>query len=315
MMKELRIATRGSALALWQANHVRALLLAEHPGLAVSLLPITTRGDQIVDRPLAEIGGKGLFVKELERALLAGEADIAVHSMKDVPGQLPAGLHVPVVLAAADPRDALVSPHYRSLDALPQGARIGTSSLRRQCQLKRLRADLRMGLLRGNLGTRLAKLDAGEFDALLLAGAGLERMGWGERIAAWLVPELMLPAVAQGIIGIECRQGDAAVAQLIAPLADAPSLLRVTAERAFSIRLGANCEVPVAALAQLHEGEIRLRGLVGRPDGSEVIEAEHRGRSDQAAALGCAVAEELLARGARQILVELGAHPPLETEP
>jgi hydroxymethylbilane synthase len=298
----LRIATRKSPLAMWQAEHVAASLRATHPGLQVELLGMSTQGDKILDTPLAKIGGKGLFVKELEQGMLEGRADIAVHSMKDVPVELPAGLHLPVIMAREDPRDAFVSNRYASLDELPEGARVGTSSLRRQCQLADRRPDLLIQPLRGNVNTRLAKLDAGDYDAVILAAAGLKRLGFAERIRACIPPEDSLPAIGQGAVGIECRSDDARVNALIAPLHHAETAARVRAERAMNHRLHGGCQVPIGGYALLEQDTLWLRGLVGTVDGSEVIRAEIRGPVSAAEDLGTALAEELLDHGARAIL-------------
>jgi hydroxymethylbilane synthase len=300
--KRIRIATRKSPLALWQAEHVRGLLERTHPGLQVELVTMSTQGDKILDAPLAKIGGKGLFVKELEQSLLEGQADIAVHSMKDVPVELPEGLHLPVVLTREDPRDAFVSRRYERLDQLPHGARVGTSSLRRQAQLHALRPDLEILSLRGNVGTRLRKLDDGEFDAIVLASAGLIRLGLAERITQRLETDLCLPAIGQGVIGIECRSGDAAVHGLIAPLNDSTTQICIAAERALNARLQGGCQVPIAGHATLQGGNVSVHGLVGYPDGSRVIRGHAAGTTAEAAAVGMALAEDLLARGARTIL-------------
>lgn len=303
----IRIATRKSPLALWQAHHVRALLQEAHPGIEVELVGMTTQGDRILDAPLAKVGGKGLFVKELEQGLLAGEADIAVHSMKDVPVELPAGLHLPVVLHREDPRDAFVSNTYPDLQSLPAGARVGTSSLRRQCQIQARYPHLRIFSLRGNVGTRLAKLDGGEYDAIILACAGLKRLGLGERITRHLEPEESLPAIGQGAIGIECRSGDPVINGLLAVLDDPDTHVRVRAERALNARLQGGCQVPIAGHATLEGGELLLRGLVGRPDGSEMVHGEIRGRPEDAERLGTTLADDLLSRGAGVILKEMMA--------
>lgn len=303
----LRIATRKSALALWQAEHVRQGLQLHHPGLQVELVTMTTRGDQILDAPLAKVGGKGLFVKELEQAMLEGRADIAVHSMKDVPVELPAGLELAVVLEREDPRDAFVSNSYASLEELPPGARVGTSSLRRQCQLRAVRPDLALHDLRGNVNTRLDKLDRGDYDAIVLACAGLKRLGFSARIRQELGPEIILPAIGQGAIGIECRGDDAAVKALIAPLAHARTSDRLRAERAFNRRLNGGCQVPIAGYAELDHGVIVLRGLVGSPDGSQLIQGVISGRPEDAEELGQVLAEDLLGRGAGAILDALYA--------
>jgi hydroxymethylbilane synthase len=307
-MPTLRIATRRSPLALWQAEHVAQRLMAAHPGLTVELVPMTTRGDRILDVPLAKVGGKGLFVKELEQGLLAGDADLAVHSMKDVPVDLPAALHLPVVLAREDPRDAFVSVRHAGLAALPAGARVGTSSLRRQVQLLERRPDLQISPLRGNVGTRLDKLDHGEYDAVVLASAGLRRLGLAARITEHLPPEVLLPAIGQGAIGIECRRKDPRTEALIGVLDDPQTHTRVRAERALNARLAGGCQVPIAGHAVLVEGRLELRGLVGRPDGSQVVRGLARGTAEQAQELGEALAEELLARGAGAILREIGQH-------
>jgi hydroxymethylbilane synthase len=301
----LRIATRKSPLALWQAEHVKARLMTLHPGLQVELLTMSTQGDKILDTPLAKIGGKGLFVKELERALLDGEADIAVHSMKDVPVELPGGLHLPVILEREDPRDAFVSSKFASFEALPEGARLGTSSLRRQCQLRALRPDLQILDLRGNVNTRLKKLDDGEYDAIILATAGLVRLGMGDRITVALAPETSLPAIGQGAIGIECRENDPRVESLIAPLDHAVTHTCVAAERAMNTRLGGGCQVPIAGFAMFAGDSLHVRGLVGRTDGSELLRSEFFGRAEEAVNMGVALAEELLARGADEILEQL----------
>ncbi len=247
----LHIATRKSPLALWQAEHVRARLLALHPGLRVELVTMTTRGDQVLDSPLAKIGGKGLFVKELELGMLDGSADMAVHSMKDVPAEFPEGLGLGAILEREDPQDAFVSNRYASIDDLPDGACVGTSSLRRQCQLRALRPDLRIRDLRGNVGTRLARLDAGDYDAIVLACAGLKRLGMQQRITRALPPEQMLPAIAQGVIGIECRNDDARLLELVQPLNHQPTVLRTRAERSMNATLATGCQAPVAGYAEI----------------------------------------------------------------
>jgi hydroxymethylbilane synthase len=301
-VKTLRIGTRKSPLALWQAEHVRARLTALHPGLAVELVTMTTEGDKILDTPLAKIGGKGLFIKELEQALLDGRADIAVHSLKDVTVTLPDGLHIPVIGEREDPRDAFVSNRHDTLAALPAGSRVGTSSLRRQCQLRALFPQIEVVTLRGNVNSRLTKLDRGEFDAILLAAAGLKRLGFESRIRAILPPELLLPAVGQGAIAIECRRDDVEVNQLIAPLHHAPTAVRVAAERALNAGLEGGCQVPIAAYAELEDHTLHLRALVGEPDGSRLIRGDVQGEAARAEQLGADLAAELLARGARQIL-------------
>ena len=305
MSDTIRIATRKSPLAMWQAEHVAVALRRKHPGLAVEILGMTTRGDKILDAPLAKVGGKGLFVKELEQGLLAGTADIAVHSTKDVPVDLPAGLHLPVILEREDPRDAFVSNRFERLADLPLGARVGTSSLRRQCQLTARRPDLDIQPLRGNVNSRLAKLDGGEFDAILLAAAGLIRLGFAARIRSRLTIEESLPAIGQGAVSIECRENDAPTLELLAPLHHPDTADCIRAERAMNRRLLGGCQVPIAGHALLEGDDLRLRGLVGTPDGSRVLIAEHRASRDQAEALGTRVAEDLLAQGAGDILMAL----------
>ena len=305
MKKKIVIATRKSELAMWQARHAEALLRKAHPGLEVELSPMVTRGDIILDQPLARIGGKGLFLKELEKALLDGAADIAVHSMKDVPVEFPDGLHLAVIMDREDPRDAFVSNRYDGIDALPDGACVGTSSLRRQCQLANRRPDLRIEPLRGNVNTRLAKLDAGDYDAIILAAAGLLRLGMADRVRSRIGIEDSLPAIGQGAIGIECRSDDPRVNALIAPLHHLPTAQRVLAERAMNERLNGGCQVPIAGHAVHEEGRLRLWGLVGSPDGSELMRAEHSGAPEDAGAIGRAVADDLLAQGADRILEAL----------
>ncbi len=301
----LRIATRKSPLALWQAEHVRQRLQAFHPELTIELVTMSTQGDRVLDSPLAKIGGKGLFVKELENGMLEGRADIAVHSMKDVPAGLPDGLDIGAILEREDPRDAFVSNAYASVEVLPHGARVGTSSLRRQCQLRAIRPDLVILDLRGNVNTRLSKLDNGDYDAIVLAAAGLKRLGMEERIARALSPEEMLPAIAQGVIGIECRSNDARVIALIKALNDPYTALRTTAERAMNARLAGGCQAPVAGYSELDGDLLHLRGLVGRADGSDMVHGDISGPPADAASLGEQLAEDLLARGAKSILDEL----------
>ena len=299
----IRIATRRSRLALWQAEHVAARL-REH-GSEVELVPMVTQGDRILDRSLALVGGKGLFIKELEVALAEDRADIAVHSMKDVPARIPEGFMLASVLAGASPLDALVSGRHASFDALPQGARVGTASIRRRCQLLHARPDLVVGMVRGNLDTRLGKLDADEFDAIILACAGLERLGLAERIRERLTPELSLPAIGQGVVGIECRAGDEVVARQLAVLHDADTAQRVAAERALGAALGGDCSSPIAAFAEhIGSGQLRLRGRVGAADGSILLHAAAEGSASDPAALGAGVAESLLAQGAARLLRE-----------
>lgn len=301
-MNILRIGTRKSPLALWQAEHVRHRLEALHPGLRVELVTMTTEGDKLLDAPLAKVGGKGLFIKELEHALLERRTDIAVHSLKDVTVTLPEGLHIPVIGEREDPRDAFVSNRFDSLAALPAGARVGTSSLRRQCQLRARYPRLEIVNLRGNVNSRLAKLDAGEFEAIILACAGLKRLGFEQRIRAELAAEVLLPAVGQGAICIECRTDDPEVNRLIAPLHHPASATRVAAERALNARLEGGCQVPIAAYAELDDDLLHLRALVGEPDGSRVIHGDIQGEAVRAAALGTDLAEQLLSCGARTIL-------------
>ncbi|MEG3128902.1 hydroxymethylbilane synthase [Pantoea cypripedii] len=304
--KIFRIATRQSPLALWQAQYVQQRLMAAHPGLRVELVPMVTKGDVILDTPLAKVGGKGLFVKELELAMLENRADLAVHSMKDVPVDFPEGLGLVTICEREDPRDAFVSNHYDSIDALPQGAVVGTSSLRRQCQLSARRPDLVIRSLRGNVGTRLGKLDAGDYDAIILAAAGLIRLGLEDRIRLALPAELSLPAVGQGAVGIECRLDDAELITLLQALNDGDTAVCVRAERAMNTRLEGGCQVPIGSFAVLEEGDqLWLRGLVGSPDGSQMITGERRGPRDQAEKMGISLAEELLENGARDILREV----------
>jgi hydroxymethylbilane synthase len=301
----LRIATRKSPLALWQAEHVAARLKAAHPGLEVELIGMSTQGDRILDTPLAKIGGKGLFVKELEQGMLRGEADIAVHSMKDVPAELPEGLHLAGILEREDPRDAFVSNRFSNLDELPNGAVVGTASMRRQCQIAARRPDLKILPLRGNVNTRLKKLDDGEFDAIILASAGLKRLGFGHRITAVIEPERSLPAIGQGAIGIECRGEDERVNRLLAPLHHQATAVCVSAERAMNHRLQGGCQVPIAGFAVLEGGDLYMRGLVGSADGSRILRGERRGLAADAERLGVELAEELLAAGADAILAAL----------
>lgn len=305
MSADIIIATRESPLALWQAHFVRDALLAAHPGLSVDLLGMTSRGDQVLDVPLAKVGGKGLFVKELETALLDRRAHIAVHSMKDVPMDFPEGLELGVICEREEPADAFVSNRYASFDELPAGAVVGTSSLRRECQLRERRPDLEVRFLRGNVNTRLRKLDEGEYDAILLACAGLLRLGMGDRIRAAIPISDSLPAGGQGAVGIELRSGDARTRELLAPLHHVATAERVLAERALNRHLQGGCEVPIAAYA-VHEGEaLWLRGLVGRPDGSATLRAEGRGSRHDPEALGVSVADQLLDAGAADILAEV----------
>ena len=305
MPADVVIATRESPLALWQAYFVRDTLLETHPGITVELLGMTSRGDQILDVPLAKVGGKGLFVKELETALLDGRAHIAVHSMKDVPMEFPEGLELAVICEREEPADAFVSNRYENLDALPAGAIVGTSSLRRECQLRANRPDLEVRFLRGNVNTRLRKLDDGEYDAIILACAGLIRLEMGERIRARIPVTDSLPAGGQGAVGIEIRSDDTATRKLLEPLHHGPTAERVLAERALNRRLQGGCEVPIASYA-VHEGDqLWLRGLVGRPDGSHTLRADARGSREDPEALGISVADSLLEAGAAEILAEV----------
>lgn len=305
MSNIIRIATRKSPLAMWQAEHVSALLTKLHPGLEIQIVGMTTKGDKILDAPLAKVGGKGLFVKELEQGMLEGVADIAVHSMKDVPVDFPEGLHLAVIMDREDPRDAFVSNRFEGLDDLPQGACVGTSSLRRQCQLADRRPDLRIEPLRGNVNTRLAKLDAGEYDAIILAAAGLMRLGFESRIRSRITPEDSLPAIGQGAIGIECRSADPLTNDLIAPLHHRDTADRVLAERAMNARLHGGCQVPIAGHALIEGDRLVLKGLVGTPDGSRILRAESEGPREDWEAIGTRVADDLLAQGAGEILSAL----------
>lgn len=298
----LRIATRKSALALWQTEHVAARLRTLHPGLEIELLQLSTRGDEILDRSLAAIGGKGLFLKELELAIENGAADCAVHSLKDVPMQLEAPFVLAAVLERADPFDAFVSTRFATIEALPQGARVGTSSLRRQVQLHAQRPDLQVCDLRGNVNTRLARLDAGQYDAIILACAGLQRLGLDARIRTRLTPPQFLPAVAQGAIAVECRADDAAVQALLAPLQHAPTRRCVEVERAMNLHLGGSCQIPVAGYCTESESGWTLHALVGDERDGRILRASAQADASQRAALGVQVAEQLIAQGARQLL-------------
>ena len=307
MTKSIRIATRRSKLALWQAEHVAALLRDAHPGLGVELVPMSTQGDRVLDRALAEVGGKGLFVKELEVALREGRADIAVHSMKDVPSQLPDGFRIAAVLPRANPHDALLSLRHARFADLPPGARVGTSSPRRQSQLRSARADLSLELLRGNVDTRLRRLEQDGLDAILLACAGLERLGLGERITEVLDIGVCVPAVGQGVIGIECREDDARSAELLQPLHHGDSSLRLEAERAFARRLGGSCHSPIAAHATLDHQQLTLHGFIGSPDGSETYRDRIAGPQGDAEALGELLAARMQAAGGGALLERLAA--------
>lgn len=306
MSKILRIATRKSPLALWQAEEVSRLLKHYHSDIEIELVTMVTQGDKILDTPLAKIGGKGLFVKELETGMLEGSADIAVHSMKDVPMAFPEGLHLSVVLEREDPTDAFVSNAFNHFDDLPLNARVGTCSLRRQTQIRERRPDLEILDLRGNVNTRLAKLDNGEYDAIILASAGLKRLGFDERITHSISTRDSLPAVGQGAIGIECRRDDERINQLLEPLNDQETATRVAAERAQNNRLNGGCQVPIGGYAEMENGQLHIRGLIGYPDGSKIFRAERRGSPDEAESLGTAVAEDLLSQGGDKVLLQLG---------
>lgn len=298
----LKIATRQSPLALWQAEHIRARLQQQYPKLSIELVTFVTQGDKILDTPLAKIGGKGLFVKELEHALLDGRADLAVHSMKDVPMQLPDGLTLATICEREDPLDAFVSNRYTDFEMLPQGAVVGTSSLRRRSQILAVRPDLDLQDLRGNIGTRLAKLDNGDYDAIILASAGLKRLGLTERIRHTLAADMSLPAVGQGALGLECRTDDVRVLTYIASLNDEATACCVRAERAFNAKLEGGCQVPIAAFAQLSQGQLHIEGRVGAPDGHPLLKAQLKGSVQDAALLGEQLAEQLLAQGAGELL-------------
>ncbi len=304
-MEKIRIATRESPLALWQAEYVSSALRTHHPDLQVKLVPMTTRGDQILDSPLAKVGGKGLFVKELERAMLADKADIAVHSMKDVPMEFPEGLGLAVICEREDPSDAFVSNHYPNLDSLPEGSVVGTSSFRRQCQLKQARPDLEIRDLRGNVGTRLGKLDAGDYDAIILASAGLIRLQLQDRIREQLSFEVSLPAGGQGAVGIECRSEDLETLKLLHCLHHPETAARVTAERAVVNRLQGGCQVPIAAFAELNGETLDLCALVGSLDGKTIYRSERSASIHEAEHLGVSVAEDLIEQGAAAILEAL----------
>jgi len=301
-MTTLRIATRKSPLALWQANEVSRLITLHHPEVNVELVTMSTRGDKILDTPLAKVGGKGLFVKELEVGMLEGTADLAVHSMKDVPVEFPEGLELSILLEREDPTDAFVSNAYENLEALPEKARVGTSSLRRQAQLQARFPHLQIISLRGNVNTRLKKLDDGEYDAIILASAGLKRLEMEHRIRLAIPPEQSLPAIGQGVVGIETRVGDENTLQYLRALDHAETRLRITAERAMNEKLQGGCQVPMAGYSVLHGDSLHLRGLVAETDGSRVLHAEVTGPAEQAHALGTQVAEDLLRQGAADIL-------------
>ncbi len=300
----LRIASRESALALWQSQHIKQRLEKLYPGLEVEINGMTTQGDKILDVPLARIGGKGLFVKELESSMLAGDTDIAVHSMKDVPMEFPPGLELAAICERESPYDAFISNQYETLEQLPEGAVLGTSSLRRQCQIAALRPDLQIRTLRGNVNTRLAKLDAGEFDAIVLAESGMRRLGFDDRISQ-VLEQSCLPAVGQGALGIECRSDDEQIRALLAPLIHQPSQICVSAERALNHRLHGGCQVPIAAHALIVGDTLTLKGLVGSVDGTTILQAEACGSVTMPEKLGVEVAEALLAQGAEPLLAAL----------
>ena len=303
--RTIRIATRKSALALWQAEYVKAELKKAHPGIQVELVPMTTKGDRILDTPLAKVGGKGLFIKELEVAMQEGRADIAVHSMKDVPVEFPEGFGLHVICERENPYDAFVSNDYATLSDLPEGARVGTSSLRRQCQIRALRPDLNILDLRGNVNTRLAKLDAGDYDAIILAAAGLIRLEMEDRIREQIADSISLPAVGQGAVGIECRNDDQELIDILAPLNHAETATRVRAERAMNCRLEGGCQVPIGSFATIEGDSITLTGLVGATDGSEILRETQQANTEQAEQLGQSVAEALIAQGADRLLAQL----------
>ncbi len=303
----VRIATRKSPLALWQAEFVKAQLEHFHPNIKVELVTMVTKGDKILDTPLAKVGGKGLFVKELETAMLEGRADIAVHSMKDVPVEFPEGLGLEVICEREDPRDAFVSNTFKSIDELPEGSVVGTSSLRRQCQIRAARPDLIIRDLRGNVGTRLGKLDAGEYDAIILAAAGLIRLEMNKRIASFIEPEQSLPAVGQGAVGIECREDDERIKALLAPLEHLETRQRVLAERAVNKRLEGGCQVPIGSYCVIEGNDFWLRALVGNPDGSVMLTEEARGSLQDAEQVAIEMADKLLNRGGREILQQVYA--------
>lgn len=303
--RTIRIATRKSALAMWQAEYVQALLTQHHPELTVELLPMSTQGDQILDSPLAKIGGKGLFIKELEIAMQEGRADLAVHSMKDVPVEFPEEFGLHAICEREDPRDAFVSNKYAEVNELPQGSVVGTCSLRRQCQLKATRPDLVIKDLRGNVNTRLAKLDDGQFDAIILASAGLIRLEMHDRISSFIETELSLPAVGQGAVGIECRNDDAELIKILSVLNCPETAVRITAERAVNAKLQGGCQVPIGSYAELEGNQIYLRGMVGSTDGTTILRAEIRGPKEEASSLGEKVADDLLSQGADRILALL----------
>lgn len=304
-MAKIKIATRSSQLALWQANEVARLLTQHHSDLEIEILAMTTQGDRFLQASLAKAGGKGLFVKELEKSLLDQTADIAVHSMKDVPFELPGGLHIHSILAREDARDAFVSNHYQSLQDLPAKAVIGTSSTRRACQIQAACPDCDIQPLRGNVNTRLAKLDGGDYDAIILASAGLKRLGFANRIASYLDPQVSLPAIGQGAIGIECRQYDTSTERLLAPLNDACTARAISAERRISTALSANCHLPIAAHATEQDEQITLRALVGSLDGKQIIRSAHTGPVTSLEQISQQVADDLIDQGALELMTEM----------
>lgn len=308
MRKEIRIGTRASALALWQAEWVKSELEKKYPGMTVSLTKIKTTGDKILDVPLAQVGGKGLFVKEIEEAMLANEIDIAVHSMKDVPTLFPDGLHLSCITKREDARDALLTRNNMKFKDLPQGATIGTSSLRRQAQLMSVRPDFRIQQLRGNVDTRLRKLKEGQFDAIILAAAGVRRLGLAENVSEYLDPAISLPAIGQGALGIECRVDDRELNDLIAFFNHQDTRTCVTGERALLRRLEGGCQVPIACYGQMMNGKLHLIGLVGSVDGKRIIKDTIEGEADKAEKLGVTLAEKLLSKGADVILREVYGH-------
>jgi hydroxymethylbilane synthase len=308
VIKKIRIGTRTSQLALWQAIYVKDRLLATHADIEVDIIEIISEGDKTLDIPLASVGGKGLFLKELEQSLLAGNTDIAVHSMKDVTVELPQGLVISTICPREDPRDALVSNQYAALEDMPAGAVVGSCSLRRRCQIKSAFPHLEVRNLRGNVNTRLSRLDNGDYDAIILAAAGLIRLEFKQRIRQCIDTEICLPAVGQGAVGIECREKDGEIAQLLAPLGDRDSSLRIGAERAANARLGGGCHVPLAVYAELQQGQMTVRGMVGEVDGGKVLKAAISGPvndSEDAQSLGARIAEDLLSQGAGSILAKV----------
>lgn len=300
--RTITIATRNSPLAMWQANYVKDLLQKAHPGLIVELHGMLTKGDKILGTPLSKIGGKGLFVKELEKAILERRADIAVHSIKDMPMELPHGLTLATICERDDPRDAFVSNNFSSLAELPEASVVGTSSLRRQSQIKKLHPNLNVISLRGNVGTRLSKLDGGEYDAIILAAVGLKRLNENSRIRQHIEPEIMLPAAGQGAIGIECRENDDSLIELLSPLDNKETRACIEAERAVTRKLGGSCQIPIGAYATLDNDQLTIKALVARPDGSELLSTIQKGAIENAAALGDAAAENLISQGAQTII-------------